>query len=107
MKYLKVVPVLFTLFLTGKINGQSIDSIKFNIYENYDSDNPSVAVDLNNLPSPTLFILDNKKLKVKRYSELNINKEKIESIVLIQNKEELKQLKYSNYKSVVILKSKR
>jgi hypothetical protein len=98
--------VIVIMLIAAKAKGQSIDSLKFDFRQNYDSELPPISFDLNNLPTPTLFILDDKKLKIKKYSELKIARDKIESTIIIQNKEELKKMNYADYNSVVILKSK-
>ena len=113
MNYLKITLLFIAGFLTFEGNAQSksanallrnsfiikIDSLEIDIYKNYESDIP--PLNLNNLREPTLFILDEKELKIANFSELKIDKEKIQSVTIIQDPAEIKELGYNRFNSIV------
>ena len=117
MNYLKITLFFIAGFLTFESNAQSkadnaltensfiikIDSLEIDIYNNYEADIP--PINLNNLQEPTLFILDDKELKISKFSELKVDKEKIESVTIIQDPTQIKELGYIRFKSIVKVKT--
>lgn len=117
MNYLKITLLFIAGFLTFEGNAQSkpdnalpknsfiikIDSLEIDIYKNYESDIP--PLNLNNLREPTLFILNEKELKISNFSELKVDKEKVQSVTIIQDPAEIKGLGYSRFNSIVKVKT--
>lgn len=113
MDNLKITLFFIAALLTFEGNAQSkkdkalpknsfiikIDSLEIDIYNNYEGDTPPLS--LNKLREPTLFILDDKELKITSFSELKVEKEKIESVTIIQDPVELKGLGYDRFNSIV------
>lgn len=118
MKYLKFALFFTAAFLTLEGMAQStesnadaknsfiikIDSLEIDIYNNYESDNPPIT--LNNLKEPSLFILNDKELKISKFSELNLEKEKIQTLIIIQDPIEIKKMGNSSINSIVKIKTK-
>ncbi len=119
MTYLKIVLFFAAVFWTVEGSAQSmadnagsknsfmvkIDSLEIDIYNNYESDIP--PVNLNNLREPTLFILNDKELKISKFSELMVDKEKIESVTIIQDPVEIKRLGYERFNSIVKVRTEK
>ena len=117
MNYLKIALFFIAGFLTFESKAQSkpdkalpkdsfiikIDSLEIDIYNNYDSDIP--PINLNNLREPTLFILDDKELQISRFSELKVDNEKVESVTIIQDPIEIKELGYNRFNSIVKIRT--
>lgn len=72
-------------------------------YNVYESDVP--PINLNNLREPTLFILNDEALKILKFSELNIGREKVQSVTIIQDPIEIKELGYSRFNSLVKIRT--
>lgn len=73
--------------------------IEFDINKNYEADTPPLNLD--QLQEPTLFILNDQEMEVSKFSELNLEDKKIESITLIQVQQILQRLGHDGYNSVV------
>lgn len=118
MDYLKITLFFITGFLTFECKAQSkadnappensfiikIDSLEIDIYNNYESDIP--PINLNSLREPTLFILDDKELQITKFSELKVDNEKVQSVTIIQDPIEIKELGYSEFNSIVKIRIK-
>lgn len=119
MDYLKITLFFFAGYLTTEANAQSnsdhvlpknsfiirIDSLEVDLYNNYEADNP--PFDLNKLHEPTLFILDDKELKISDFSELIVDKENIHSVTIIQDAVEIKASGYGKFNSIVRVMTKK
>lgn len=117
MNYLKITLFFFAGFLTLESNAQSkadnvlpknsfiikIDSLEIDIYKNYESDIP--PINLTNLREPTVFILNDEELKISKFSELKIDNEKVQSLTIIQDPIEIKELGYNRFNSIVKIRT--
>lgn len=110
MNYLKISLFFIGVIFTFESNAQSqnsfivkIDSVEIDIYNNYESDDPTL--NLNRLREPTLFLLNDKELKISKFSEFEIEDEKIESITITQNQNDIKEMGYDKYKSIVAIET--
>lgn len=112
MNYLKIALFVAAVFFTFEGNAQTknsfimrIDSLEIDIYNNYESDSP--PINLNNLNQPALFMLNGKELKISEFSELKIGEGKIKSVTVIQNPDEIKEMGYSGFNSIVKIKTEK
>ena len=115
---MKITLFFISGFLTFESNAQSkadnalpknsfiikVDSLEIDIYNNYEADIP--PINLNNLREPTLFILDDKELQISKFSDLKVDNEKVESVTIIQDPVEIKEMGYSRFNSIVKISTK-
>lgn len=117
MNHLKITLLFFAGLLTFNANAQSkgdntepknslivkIDSLEIDVYNGNESDVP--PINLNNLREPTLFILNDEALEILKFSELNIGREKVQSVTIIQDPIEIEELGYSRFNSLVKIRT--
>ncbi len=119
MNYLKISLLLTALLVAAEGNAQSaaadvvpdnsfvvnIDSLQFDIYNNYE---PSIPpVNFNTLQEPVLFIVNGKATEISRFSDLKLEHENLKSVTVVQDPEEIKELGYLKYNSVVKIKTEK
>lgn len=117
MNYLKISLFFIAGFMAFDCNAQSktdnalqkdsfiikIDSLEIDVFNNYESSIP--PINLNNLREPTLFILDDKALKISKFSELAIDNKNIQLVTIIQDPMEIKELGHSKFNSIVKIRT--
>ncbi len=91
-----------------------MDSIEIDIYNNVDFDTPNqlgiqappLKIDLNNLPEPTLILINGKETQFKKFSEVSPTIDEIETVEIIKNSSDLQKRGFNNYKSAVMITTK-
>lgn len=106
LKFLFALIIFLTVFsskvYSQKIESDSLDSIEidFDYLYPYVSDLPPV-IKLDELPKPTLFIVNGRKTKASTFSELRFRDEVVEKIEINNIKSEINKMGLSGYNSVV------
>jgi hypothetical protein len=122
MNYIKVIIFCIIGLISNLSYAQTknsfiikLDSLEIDIYNNVDYNFPiqigvaipPLKIDLNNLPEPTIFIINGKITKYKKFSEFSTTIDKIDTIEIIRNPDDLQNLGFNKYKSAVIITTKK